>query len=406
METISGLLTIRALRWQTGYQDKLFDLLDKSQKPFYLLFMVQRWLSVVLDLVTTAIAILVVGLAVALRSNSGLTGVALVNVMAITETLQLLIMQWSSLETSLGAVSRTEDYAKTTEVERTDENSGSSLRNWPSEGSISFNGVSVRHAPDTREVLHNITFNIPSGAKVGIFGRSGSGKSSLVSTLFNMADITSGSVIVDGIDISKVSPLRLRSSIIGLPQQDYIIPGLSLRDNLASIYSNHNAERGGEQKPDDERIIRTLKLVFLWDKIRSFHPEATSVTDVLDMPLSSDNSNDMTLSPGQMRLLCIARAILRVRPGSIVVLDEPMSVMDSELRSQIRRLLNERDGPFGKCTVLMVQHHIDTLLDFDIALFLVNGRISEMGHPRELLNKEDGGLRSLWTSNAHIGEDI
>ncbi|KAI7973272.1 hypothetical protein EIK77_004549 [Talaromyces pinophilus] len=406
METISGLLTIRAFRWQTAYQDKLFDLLDKSQKPFYLLFMVQRWLSVVLDLVTTAIAILVVGLAVALRSNSGLTGVALVNVMAITETLQLLIMQWSSLETSLGAVSRTEDYAKTTEVESTDENIEPGLRDWPSEGSISFNGVSVRHAPDKPEVLHNITLNIPSGAKVGIFGRSGSGKSSLISPLFGMTEITSGSIIVDGIDISQVSPLRLRGSIIGLPQQDYIIPGLSLRDSIAPTYSNRNGEGEGEQRPDDERIIYTLKLVCLWDKIRSFHPEATSHTDILDMTLSSDNSNDMILSPGQMRLLCLARAILRVRPGSIVVLDEPMSVMDSELRSQIRHLFNRDDGPFGKCTVLMVQHHMDTLLDFDLALFLVNGRISEMGHPRELLNKENGELRSLWTSNAHIEEYI
>lgn len=368
--------------------------------------MVQRWLSVVLDLVTTAIAILVVGLAVALRSNSGLTGVALVNVMAITETLQLLIMQWSSLETSLGAVSRTEDYAKTTEVESMHENIEPSLRDWPSEGSISFNGVSVHHAPDKPEVLHNINFNIPLGAKVGIFGRSGSGKSSLISTLFSMAEITSGSVIVDRIDISQVSPLRLRGSIIGLPQQDYIIPGLSLRGNLAPTYSNHNGEGEGEQRPDDERIIHALKLVSLWDKIRSFHPEATSDTDILDMTLSSDNSNDMMLSPGQMRLLCLARAILRVRPGSIVVLDEPMSVMDSELRSQIRHLFNKDDGPFGKCTVLMVQHHIDTLLDFDLALFLVNGRISEMGHPRELLKMEDGKLRGLWTRNAHIEEYI
>lgn len=357
--------------------------------------MVQRWLSVVLDLVTTAIAILVVGLAVALRSNSGLTGVALVNVMAITETLQLLIMQWSSLETSLGAVSRTEDYAKTTEVESTDENLGSSLRGWPSEGSIAFNGVSVRHAPDKSDVLHNITFNIPPGSKVGIFGRSGSGKSSLISTLFGMAEITRGSIVIDGIDISQVTPLRLRSSIIGLPQQDYIIPGLSLRDNLAPSDSNYSGEGGGEKRPEDERIIHTLKLVCLWDKIRSYHPETTSEKDLLGMPLSSDNSNCMMLSPGQLRLLCLARAILRVRPGSIVVLDEPLSVMDHELRSQIRRLFNGRDGPFAECTVLVVQHHIDSLLDFDLALCLVNGRISEIGNPRDLLNKEDGELRSL-----------
>lgn len=320
MEIISGIPTIRAFRWQTAYQDKLFDLLDKSQKPFYLLFMVQRWLSVVLDLVTTAIAILVVGLAVALRSNSGLTGVALVNVMAITETLQLLIMQWSSLETSLGAISRTEDYAKTTEVEDTDDKIERDLQDRPLEGSISFNGVSVRHAPDKPEILHNIILNIPLGAKVGIFGRSGSGKSSLISALFGMAEITSGSIVIDGIDISQVSPLRLRSSIIGLPQQDYIIPGLSLRENLAPTYPDHTQEREGKEKPDDERIIHTLKLVCLWDKIRSFKPEAASDTDVLDMPLSSDDSNDMSLSPGQWRLFCLARAILRLRPGSIVVL--------------------------------------------------------------------------------------
>lgn len=406
METLSGLLTIRAFKWQTSYQDKLFNFLDQSQNPFYLLFMVQRWLSVVLDLVTTAIAILVVGLAVTLRSNSGLTGVALVNVMAITETLQLLIMQWSSLETSLGAVSRIEDYAKTTEVEDTDENIEFDFSDWPREASLSFNEVSVRHAPDKPDVLHEISFRIPAGSKVGIFGRSGSGKSSLISTLFGMADITNGSVVIDGIEISRISPLRLHSSIIGLSQQDYIIPELSLRENLAPTYSNHDGVKEVKEKAGDGRIIHALELVCLWDKIRSAHPEVTSDEGILDMPVSPNNNSDIMLSPGHLRLLCLARAILRVHPGSIVVLDEPMSIMDPKLRSQIRRLFSKGDGPFGNCTVLMVQHHIDTLLDFDLVLFLRNGRISEMGDPKELIRKDDGEFQQLWNGNAHIEEDI
>lgn len=114
-----------------------------------------------------------------------LRGLAPVNVMAITETMQLLIMQWSILETSFGAVSRTEDYATTTEVENTKKNLRTHIHDWRSKESISFSGITVRHARDEPEAVLNITSKIPSDAKVWIFGRSGSGKSSSINPLWN-----------------------------------------------------------------------------------------------------------------------------------------------------------------------------------------------------------------------------
>jgi ATP-binding cassette, subfamily C (CFTR/MRP), member 1 len=198
IESLNGLVTIRAFGWAEAYKDKNLRLLDASQKPFYLLLCIQRWLILVLDLVVAALAILIITLAVALRSkmNSGFLGIALVNMMSFGQALASFVDFWTSLETSLGAVARIKDFSEDTPSEFLPEENGNPGSEWPTEGSLSFEGVSAgyksvhpistflpniiplakyraSHSPNSPPVLNNITLSISPGQRVGICGRTG-----------------------------------------------------------------------------------------------------------------------------------------------------------------------------------------------------------------------------------------
>jgi ATP-binding cassette, subfamily C (CFTR/MRP), member 1 len=198
IESLNGLVTIRAFGWAEAYKNKNLRLLDASQKPFYLLLCIQRWLILVLDLVVAALTILIITLAVALRSkmNSGFLGIALVNMMSFGQALASFVDFWTSLETSLGAVARIKDFSEDTPSEFLPEENGSPGSEWPTEGSLSFEGVSASyksvhpiftflpnlillakycasHSPNSPLVLNNITLSISPGQRVGICGRTG-----------------------------------------------------------------------------------------------------------------------------------------------------------------------------------------------------------------------------------------
>ncbi|KAK7717694.1 hypothetical protein SLS64_003189 [Diaporthe eres] len=148
IESLSGLVTIRSYSWTGTYTSKCIHLLDASQKPYYLLLCVQRWLVLVLDLVVAALAVIIVGMAVGLRSriNPGFLGLALVNMMSLSHALTNLVQYWTNLETSLGAIARIKDFAENTPVEGTPGKSSGDLDPaWPKSGGLSFEGVSASY---------------------------------------------------------------------------------------------------------------------------------------------------------------------------------------------------------------------------------------------------------------------
>lgn len=175
IESLSGLVTIRAFGWTGGYTNKTNKLLDQSQKPFYLLLCIQRWLVLVLDLVVAGLAVLLVGLAVALRSkiNPGFLGIALVQLTSLSHALTSLVQFWTLLETSLGAISRIKDFSETTPSEATAEESGESPSNWPHHGALTFDSVSASYEDNGPLILKNVSFSLKGGQKIGIIGRTG-----------------------------------------------------------------------------------------------------------------------------------------------------------------------------------------------------------------------------------------
>ncbi|KAF2478209.1 multidrug resistance-like protein [Lindgomyces ingoldianus] len=368
IESLSGLATIRAFAWQKASIAHNHNLVDKSQKPFYLMFMIQTWLTLVLDLITTALAILVVGVAVRMRDtiSVGFTGVSLTQIISFTANLKLAILFWTQMETSIGAVARVKQFVEETDVEYKDGEINVPPPDWPSKGKIEIQNLTVSYdTNEDRKALNEITLDIPAGQKVAIVGRTGSGKSTLVSSLFRMVETSSGCITIDGIDLSTMPREYIRTRLNVIGEDPYFLTG-SIRLNLDPYASS-----------TDIQLRTVLEKVQLWAVVES--------KGGLDAEFSDD-----TLSHGQKQLFCLARALLR--PGKVVVLDEVTSSVDYETDKMMQRVMREE---FECKTVIAIAHRVETVTDFDWVVVLREGRVVEEGSPEELLKRQGGVFRDM-----------
>lgn len=371
IETLSGLTTIRAFGWTEKFREQNLTLLDTSQKPYYLLFCIQRWLGLVLDLLVTALAVILMILIVKLRTNisPSYVGLALLNVMTFNEALAQIIKNWTNMETAVGAVSRLKNFSAMTASENLPQEIGSVPENWPESGAIEFRNVKASYTPASMPVIHNLNLTIKPGERIGICGRSGSGKSSLIAALFRMLELHAGSsIIIDGIDISTLPRQTIRARLNAIPQDPFFLRS-TVRHN-ADPYNLHS----------DTAIISALEKVHLWSLISSKGGLAAQ----LDAEF---------FSHGQRQLFCLARAILR--GGRIVVLDEATSSVDSETDKLMQKVIRE---VFEGCTILAVAHRLDTITDFDRIVLLGKGEVVESGRFEDLMRREGGAFRELYAS--------
>ncbi|KAL6878945.1 P-loop containing nucleoside triphosphate hydrolase protein [Trichoderma novae-zelandiae] len=375
LESISGLATIRAFGWTHPYSRKNLALLDSAQKPSYLLNCIQRWLTLVLDLVVAALTVLLVVFAVVLRGklNPSLLGVALVNMMNLGLNLKGIILAWSQLETSLGAVTRIKRFEETTPSELLPEENYTPPEEWPCQGSIDFVNLSVQYDSTSHPVLNNISLTIPPSQKLGLVGRSGSGKSSLIQALFRMANTPSGAILLDGVDIAAVPKPLVRQRLSCLTQDPFFFTN-TIRFNADPLGAH-----------SDEDIVSALQRAAVWDVVRA------KVDDGRD-PLD-ERIDETFFSHGQRQLFCLGRALLK--KSSILILDEPTSNIDNQTDAQIQRVIKSE---FKDRTVIMIAHRLDSLLDFDAIAVLEEGSLVEIGAPGDLLVR-GGAFSRLYASD-------
>ncbi|KAK6505820.1 hypothetical protein TWF481_007711 [Arthrobotrys musiformis] len=375
-ETLSGIATIRAFSWEKDFNDESEKLLSVSQKPYYYLATVQRWLALVLDMVVAILACAIALIAVQLRHslNPGYIGLALLNTMSIGEMLKVCIIFYTNLETSLGAIARMRNFSKMVPCED-EPGYDLSTPEWPSRGNVVFKDLSASHKLDSEVVLKGINLNIAAGAKIGLCGRSGSGKSSMVATLFRLLEVQSGSITIDGIDITDVPINTLRGRLNVLSQEPFFLAG-TVRENLSYAMVS---EEDGEQL-EDEDMWRALETVGLKGKVLGW-----------DGGLSAEFDPEGSLSHGERQLFCLARAMLK--DGNIVVLDEFTSSVDIETDSKMQKILREN---FAGKTVITVAHRLNTIVDYDMIVVLDKGTILETGRPDDLLRQPGSAFKALY----------
>ena len=206
-----------------------------------------------------------------------------------------------------------------------------------------------------------------------------SGKSSLILTLLGLLEVESGSVYIDGLDLSTLSRDSIRTHIITIPQDPVKLSG-TVRQNIDPSEANLLSAAAGEN--NNARLILALTRVGMWDLIHD--------RGGLDADFS-----DMNLSQGQQQLFCLARAIHRREQSKIVLLDEPTSSVDRETDQRVLKVIHEE---FKHCTVIAVAHRLETIIDSDLIVVMDAGRIQEAGKPNILLEQPGSGFKALWDS--------
>lgn len=377
-ETLSGLATIRAFGWTAAFVEKHLELLDQSQRPFYLLFCVQRWLQVVLDLMVAALATILMVIVVELRDDikPGLVGLGMLNVMTFNTNLTGMIKNWTQLEISLGAIVRIRDFVTDTECEEKEREDLEPAERWPQKGALQIRDFSASYSETSVPVLHGVDLDIRPGEKLGICGRSGSGKSSLLASLLHLLEYRNGSMSVDGQDIAYIPRDTLRQRLNVIPQEPYWITSESVRFNMSPWPQGSTSEVSSQFT--DVELVTALTKCQIWALILA--------KGGLDTKMDAG-----FLSHGERQLFCLARAILR--KSKLVILDEVTASVDVHTDVLMQRVIREE---FRECTIISVAHRLDTIVDFDRIAVLSAGRIVELGTPEELLRKEGGAFRQLY----------
>ncbi|GKZ62848.1 hypothetical protein AnigIFM49718_010273 [Aspergillus niger] len=374
-ETLSGVSTIRAFRRQQWFERNNLLFVDDSQKCVYTLFMIQQWLTLAMDLLACGLVVLLMILIVFSRDSfdSGSSGTAIVTLMSFTQSLARLLKFWSLTESCLGAVSRIKTFAETVPSEaqskHSDADSSFSMHEkvtWPSQGAIEF--VNVVAAYRSHPVLKSVSMHIEPGDKVAICGRSGSGKSSLVLCLGGLLPIQSGSVQIDGVNLSNVCSEDILKRLSVVPQDPCFLPG-TIRLNI---------------DPDETLSEAALEGVL----------KATHLSAIVQNMGGLDAELEPGLwSAGQGQLMALARAM--ARRSRILILDEAMGRVDAATQSLMERIVASH---FNDCTILSVVHRYENISAFDKIALFEDGVLVEFDRPESLLSQETR-FRALYTSS-------
>ncbi|KAL7941244.1 P-loop containing nucleoside triphosphate hydrolase protein [Trichoderma barbatum] len=369
-DTISGIATIRAFGWEMSFSDRLAGILNRSQRPFYMIFCVQQWLTLVVDLVAGALAVTLVAIALSLTDNSlgpGALGVALVLTLQFNGLLIQTIQSWTKLETSIGAVARVQQFVKEapSDLGRLPVPSNS----WPQSGRVQVQRLTAAHTPRSEDVLKDVNLDITAGEKIAVCGSSGSGKTSLIMAMMQMMDVRSGRVVIDDTDVATLDGESMRGHLNVVPQEPLFMPG-SLRFNLDP--------RGLASDASIEAMLRRVS-AGLWDKL------ATSSNGSLH-----EEFRPSQWSHGEQQLFCLTRALLI--PSKVIIFDEAMSSVDEKTEAVMQHIV---EAEFQDKTVISIIHRYSHIDWFNRIVVMRGGRIVECDSAHTLLSRSGSAFRAL-----------
>lgn len=373
-ETLDGAATIRAYNMKKNFKVANMNKVDMNNVDFYNLRYCAAWFGLRLDWVGTCI-ILATYFALVITRNytvltaqvAGLSGLAMSVTTNITFFLSAFSQNWAELETRMNSVERMKEYDNLEQEAPEHIEETAPGKSWPEKGAIKFKGLSISYNKQDR-VLKQVSASIKAREKIGIVGRTGAGKSTLITALFRMQEFHEGTIEVDSVDISKIGLFDLRSKLSIIPQTPQLFIG-DVRYNVDPFFQN-----------TDEEIWNALELVHLKKHIEQLEGK-------LNAPVTENGQN---FSVGQRQLLSMARALLR--NAHILLLDEATAAVDTETDAMIQRMIRTI---FKDKTVLTIAHRLNTIMDSDRIMVLDKGEIVEFASPKDLIEKKNGYLLGM-----------
>ncbi|EKE39242.1 hypothetical protein ENUP19_0252G0038 [Entamoeba nuttalli] len=362
-ETLLGLDTIRIMKNNHRFTSILSEKLNKQQKIYYATNVCQRWLGMRVELIgCVGLGAVVIFSSMRISSISpSLIALLILYMFQFNNILNQLIQSSVEVQTQSTAIQAVCEYLTLPSergIKETDPTvTGHVPDNWPEAGDVQFQNVTMTYNPDLPPAVNELTIHVRPGESVGIVGRTGAGKSSIMVTLFRLYEMTSGRIIIDGVDTSTLALETLRSRLCVIPQEPVLFRG-TLRKNL-DILGKHT----------DEELIQALDDVNIREHI-------FSKGNGLETEIAEGGSN---FSIGERQLICLARGLLS--RSKVIVLDEATANVDLQTEKRIFNAL------FTHCkgsTMFMIAHRLHTILTCDKILMLEKGRVLGFGAPEEL----------------------
>uniref|UniRef100_A0A671P0A7 ATP-binding cassette sub-family C member 10 n=1 Tax=Sinocyclocheilus anshuiensis TaxID=1608454 RepID=A0A671P0A7_9TELE len=365
-ETLSGLSTVRASGHTSRFEEENERRLEQNQRCLFNSNAAMQWLDIRLQMigvtVVTGISLIAVIQHQLKSIDPGLVGLSLSYALSITNLLSGLIFSFAQTEMQLVSIERTEEYSTNIPQEPQEV-----LESWPEKGRVEFVGAVLVYRPGLPNALDGVSLEVLPGERVGIVGRTGSGKSSLFLALFRMVELNQGQILLDGVDISSVRLSNLRSKLAIIPQDPFLFSS-TVRENL-DPHGRH----------PDFRLLDALEQCHLGDVVQRIGGLDSEVGE-----------RGKSLSVGQRQLLCLARALLT--EANILCIDEATASVDHKTDMLLQKTIREK---FKDKTVLTIAHRLNTIMDSDRVLVMHAGKVVEFDSPAALCQREDSVFQKL-----------
>lgn len=378
-ESLTGADTIRAYRQQDRFLFINDANVDFNLRSLYMLRSVNRWLSVRLQMMGSLLiwissSLLIYRASSAKPLSAGMVGFVMSYSLQVTSWLRLIVRFSAEVESNIVSVERCLEYAELEPEENPDTQYVKRIPLWPEHGEIKITDYSARYAKNLDLVLKQVNFDVKPGEKIGVVGRTGAGKSSLVLAIFRMLSASEGTIRIDNIDILKMRLFDLRHNLSIIPQDSHLFEG-TLRQNL-DPFCEHS----------DEKLWHVLELSNLKTSVERLDGGLG-----LDSRVSEGGSN---FSAGQKQLMCLGRALLN--PSRVLLLDEATAAVDVQTDKIIQETIRRE---FREKTIITIAHRLDTVMDSDRILVLDHGEVKEFDTPGRLLRDPNSEFRSMCEAN-------
>lgn len=391
-ESLSGIATIRAYGVESRFMKQNLLKIDKNNKPFFYMWVANRWLSFRVE-AAGALVMFLTGIFVLLsvgKIDAGLAGLSLTYAIAFSESALWIVRCYSDIEMNMNSVERLQEYFEIEQEPPHEIPETEPRASWPEHGEIDVQDVSLRYAPELPRVIKNITFHVEPNTKIGIVGRTGAGKSTIITAFFRFLDPETGKILIDGVDICKIGLKNLRQAITIIPQDPTLFTG-TIKSNLDPF-----------EEFTDSQMFEALRRVNLvsTEELQSVGSSAESIGENQNQFLNLESAvteGGGNLSQGQRQLMCLARSLLR--SPKVMLLDEATASIDYESDAMIQQTIREE---FSNSTILTIAHRLRSIVDYDKILVMDAGKVVEYDEPYTLIANTDSLFYSMCENSGEL----